>query len=68
MPTSTSINSPSAPPPDPEVFENLPIQANGSCTVFFKGHPVGYLLTLRVRGNGAKGPSPWTETAVIRVN
>ena len=54
--------------PEPVLFDTLPILANGPTSCFFSGHPVGYYLTLRVRGNGSKGPSPWTETTTIRIN
>jgi len=37
-------------------------------SIDFKELPVGQFLSFHVRAVGAKGPSPWTETATIRIN
>ena len=39
--------------PEPVLFDTLPILANGPTSCLYSGHPVGYYLTLSVRGNGS---------------
>ncbi len=53
---------------DPADLDAVPPIPNGPAKYTFNGQPVGSYLTVRVRGNGSKGPSPWTETTTIRIN
>ncbi len=54
--------------PDAIPWETLPITAHRTVSVDFAGLPIGNFLSFHVRAIGAKGPSPWSETATIRIN
>ncbi len=59
---STSNDSPGTIP-----WDSLPVLPVRPASLLLKGRPVGSYLTVRVRAVGAKGPSPWTEAATVRV-
>ncbi len=49
-------------------FPSRPPSPGSGAGYTFKDKTVGAYLTLRVRGNGSKGPSLWTDTTTIRIN
>ena len=54
--------------PDAIIWEALPVIAHRTVSFDFTGLPIGTFLSFHVRAVGAKGFSPWTETATVRVN
>ena len=54
--------------PDAIIWDSLPLVAHRTVTVDRSSLPLGGFLSLRVRAIGAKGPSPWPETATVRMN
>ena len=60
--TSTAGDSPENIP-----WDTIPVTPVRPASLIISGQPVGSYLTVRVRAVGAKGPSPWTETATVRV-
>ena len=54
--------------PDAIIWESLPVIAHRTVSFDFSGLPIGAFLSFHVRAVGAKGFSPWTETATVRVN
>ena len=49
------------------LWDPLPVIPVRPVTLIFRDQPVGSYLTVRVPAVGSKGPSPWTETATVRV-
>ncbi len=47
---------------------SLPVTAHRTVSYDFQNLPMGEFLSFHVRAIGAKGPSPWTETATVRIN
>lgn len=60
--TSTAGDNPENIP-----WESLPVIPVRPVSLLFRNQPAGSYLTVRVRAVGSKGPSPWTETATVRV-
>ena len=54
--------------PDAIIWESLPVIAHRTVSFDFSGLPIGEFLSFHVRAVGAKGFSPWSETATVRVN
>ena len=51
-----------------KIWGTLPVIAHRTVSFDFAGLPIGEFLSFHVRAVGAKGFSPWTETATVRVN
>lgn len=62
-----AFTSPTGGNPDNIPWDTLPVIPVRPASLLLKDRPVGSYLTVRVRAVGAKGPSPWTETATVRV-
>lgn len=54
--------------PDPSIWNTLPAVSSTQAQMVFSDYPVGSWISTRIRAVGAKGPSPWSEAAVIRIN
>jgi len=54
--------------PDPSIWDTLPTVPSTQAQMVFSDYPVGSWISVRMRAIGAKGPSPWSEAAVIRSN
>ena len=54
--------------PDAILWETLSIIAHRTVSFDFVGLPIGNFLSFHVRAVGAKGCSPWSETATVRTN
>ncbi len=60
-------DSPTGDSQDNIPWDTLPVIPVRPASLVLKDRPVGSYLTVRVRSVGAKGPSPWTENATVRI-
>ena len=60
--------SPTGDNPDLIPWDSLPVIPVRQASLLIKDQPVGGWLTARVRAVGAKGPSPWTDATIVRIN